>query len=485
MQLSAQQEPIVDWFRQPAGKRVLVVIARAGCAKTTTAVAGLKAAPERAKVALAFNTRIAKELQARLGKDARTFHSLGMSYVLAAWPGTKVDNKRGLRLAQAVCDNAPQAIVTLVRRLASYGKLCAPLAQSGADLVALAEQFDCLPDDQWSKDWPLAWIADRAYQAMELAAQRDGTIDFDDMLYVPLRARLAVPKYDLIVVDEAQDCNRARLLLAKAALRKGGRAAFVGDDRQAIYGWQGADTEVLHRVSATPSAVTLPLTRTWRCGSAIVDLARTLVPDYEAATDRTGQVISTNLEKALDTAQNGSTAFLSRKNAPLIGVCLALLRRGKRARVEGRDIGEQLAGTVRKVAGSKRDLVDFFGALDDWHGKEAAKLKSDDESKRQRLDDLVDTLNALSEDLVTVAELLARIDSLFSDTDQADKTAIVCSSVHKAKGLEWSTVFVLTDTLYACKPDAGKDRQLEESNLAYVAYTRAIDELYLTSGLPG
>jgi superfamily I DNA/RNA helicase len=53
--------------------------------------------------------------------------------------------------------------------------------------------------------------------------------------------------------------------------------------------------------------------------------------------------------------------------------------------------------------------------------------------------------------------------------------AIVCSSVHKAKGLEARRVFVLTETLY-CQ---GKRINQEERNIHYVAITRAKEVLVL------
>jgi len=60
---------------------------------------------------------------------------------------------------------------------------------------------------------------------------------------------------------------------------------------------------------------------------------------------------------------------------------------------------------------------------------------------------------------------------------------LTLSSVHQAKGLEWSRVFALwmTDGVFpsdlALKDDNGED---EERRLYYVAVTRAKDELYLT-----
>jgi len=65
----------------------------------------------------------------------------------------------------------------------------------------------------------------------------------------------------------------------------------------------------------------------------------------------------------------------------------------------------------------------------------------------------------------------------------ADADAVTLSSIHQAKGLEWSVVFVIwmTEGMFPTSRSLEEPEALEEERrLFYVAVTRAKDELYLT-----
>jgi len=85
-----------------------------------------------------------------------------------------------------------------------------------------------------------------------------------------------------------------------------------------------------------------------------------------------------------------------------------------------------------------------------------------------------------------VADLLSEL-ALLSTTgeggeeDAYEKDRVVLSSVHQAKGLEWSAVFVvwLSEGRFPSARSTRPDDEEEERRLFYVAVTRAKDELYL------
>src|SRR5207248_1814934 len=140
---------------------------------------------------------------------------------------------------------------------------------------------DCEPGADWvGRGYRTEHIAEWALKAMDLARERTGVITFSDMLFLPLVHGWASGRWDLVVVDECQDMNAAQLALAGRCLVPGGRIAVVGDDRQAIYGFRGADSSSLDRLLEAYDAKELPLTITYRCPKRVVEVARLLVPDY-------------------------------------------------------------------------------------------------------------------------------------------------------------------------------------------------------------
>ena len=84
--------------------------------------------------------------------------------------------------------------------------------------------------------------------------------------------------------------------------------------------------------------------------------------------------------------------------------------------------------------------------------------------------DVIEGLKTLSEGLVTVDELLNRINTIFQDNGNE---GVILSTIHKAKGLESDNVYIFYPSLLNSRKNIKEwEKQLEE-NLIYVAYTRA------------
>jgi superfamily I DNA/RNA helicase len=153
-------------------------------------------------------------------------------------------------------------------------------------------------------------------------------------------------------------------------------------------------------------------------------------------------------------------------------LCLKCLRNGVAARIEGRDVGASLNAIVKKL--HAKSIPHLIEKLQNWGDKmrqRAAKSKNS-EAKIEAINDQVLTLEALAEGCSGLAELENRITSMFEDSDRNPRPAVVFSSVHKAKGLEWDNVFTLAETFHMKFGDPQ-----EEKNIEYVAWTRAKNHL--------
>jgi superfamily I DNA/RNA helicase len=479
---STPQDSIFTWFAkvQKSKKKHLIVRARAGTGKTTTIIEGINRAPETTILLCAFNKRIAEELTARLtnpNAQAKTLHAVGYATVRRFWEGLRIasGSDRADDLALQVCGpTAPDAIKRLVSKLHTKGREIAPHATLFAHLESVAIDFECEPDETFEKQgFGLAYVVEKALAAMQLAATvkpvKTG-IDFADMIFLPVRNHWLNKSYDLVVVDEAQDMTLAQLEIAQGVCS--GRICVVGDDRQAIYGFRGADSESLDGLKTTLDAEELGLTMTYRCGRIIVEAAAKIVPDFECAVGtHDGEISYLDSDKLTVTALAGDF-ILSRKNAPLVSVAMSLLRSGKRTKIAGRDVGAGLKNLVRKLSKGRaaHSVPVFLSNVNAWSIKECDRaMRAQRLARVEEIRDQADMLISLTDGVKNTAEVEGRIDALFTDDGLGQAGVITCSSVHRAKGLEASRVFVLADTL--------RNTTKEEENITYVAITRAKEYL--------
>lgn len=450
-----------------AGQGHTVVRARAGTGKTTTIVEALRHIPAgMSSLLVAFNKKIAEELSARApsGVTVKTLHGFGFSAV-AASRKVRLDDRR---VPTMLRDRNPEWSNERI------GAMCKAVGLAKGMLAEKVEDIDEIVD-RFNIDvppWARAEFCQGVIETLAWCKRDTGTIDFDDMVWLPVVLGIRVPTFDYVFVDETQDLNRAQIELALRACK--GRIVAVGDDRQAIYGFRGADERAMPALIERLSANVLPLSVTYRCGKAIVEVARKIVPDYEAAPSAPdGVVVNIGEERMMAEAKAGDF-IISRANAPLIGLCLSFLKRGVRANIAGRDVGASLLALVDKSGASS--IAELSTFVDEWCSAECARLAAKKPPRdSQSVEDRAECIGALCEGAKNVSEVRARIESLFSDKDDAAR--IMLTTTHKAKGLERERCWILSETF---RPNRGT----EEANLWYVAVTRAKSELYLVGAVP-
>jgi len=340
-------------------------------------------------------------------------------------------------------------------------------------------------------------LVDFTVDAIYASAKQDHeVVDFNDMLWVPLRRNARFWPYDWVLIDEAQDTNEARRLIAYRMLKpKYGRLVAVGDPKQALYSFTGADSRAMDMIKQGLDSEELNLTVTYRCPKKVVAHVNSLCPDLVAHEDNPDGVVrklpysSFDPEKVPDFWQEASgltpdDVILCRKNAPLISLAFAMIRKGIGCQIEGRDIAEGLVALANRWKRAKT-LDKLLEKLDEYRNREVAKaMEADNEAKAERITDQCEALKVMAESLLEQGrtdrgDLIRSIRSMFGDTEPGQKPAVVTlSTVHKAKGREWKRVYILGRNAYMPLPFAKLPWEMEaENNIIYVAITRAMEEL--------
>jgi DNA helicase II / ATP-dependent DNA helicase PcrA len=316
--LDASQEQAAIWSDGP-----LLVDAGPGTGKTRTLVHRIghvlgKGALSGSILALTFSKKAAEEMRERLSEAHRdaaiemwvgTFHAFGLEMVtkwpgrLCRSPGLKVlDQTATLGLLEANLSRLPlrhyqnlfEPAYELVHVLQAISRCKDELITADAYLAeAEAALAKVSPDDLEAAE--KAVEVGRIYQVYEQALREANAVDFGDlvMLSAQLLERHAEirDEYRLrfkhILVDEYQDVNfaSARLLQLLAGSCKD--VWVVGDQRQSIYRFRGAQPANVGRFQTDFAGSKLSLTNNYRSGGPVVkafsEFSRHMAADPGAA----------------------------------------------------------------------------------------------------------------------------------------------------------------------------------------------------------
>lgn len=180
-----------------------------------------------------------------------------------------------------------------------------------------------------------------------------------------------------------------------------------------------------------------------------------------------------------NTFPSGS-CILCRNTAPLVALALGFITRGRGVQIKGRDLGESLITTVEKT--NCDNISHLPDALSAALPKEIRRAELNDASPSvlAGIHDKYACLNTILRLTKpdSISALTSRIRDLFTDS----ASSLTLSTIHRAKGLEWPTVFLLDRNLIPSPWATGPDALRQERNLLYVAVTRAaVDLVYITS----
>ena len=534
---SAAQQAFFDWVSDDKGHCILNAVAGAG--KTTTILNGITNMRGRVWFGV-YNKKMADELKEKIGaRDdlnsrvekwnaktrsfdkspepllTSTFHSLGMSIIKnknGRGVPTEVDEKKVERIVDRLiaeregADNQKRddlreikpAVLSIVSMAKNRGIGALIDIKDTEAWFEMIEHFDL--DTSLPEDVNMNTVLAFAVTALKRSNSDTETLDYDDMVYLPLARHMRVPpwlQFDWVLIDEAQDTNPTRRALATKVMKAGSRLVAVGDPHQAIFGFTGADNDSLQQIGKQFDAKQLPLTVSYRCPTRVVEHAQQWVSHIQSHDNAPeGSVERLDYMNLMDQFKGGphdtfdpnETAILCRYNKPLVGLCFKLIREGIPAKIEGRSIGDNLV----KLATRWKKCV-TLNALEsqlvEYEEREVAKaMKKEQAAKADRITDEVATLvviieRARSQKMTRVDEMVPMIEDMFADGVSGKGMVTLCSA-HKSKGLEWHDVYLLGREEFMPSKFAHLDWQLDqETNLIYVAVTRAMSRLIEVHGV--
>ena len=487
---SPHQQAIFDFLADGRGHGLVTAVAGSG--KSTTlleAARVIRNRNARARVLLlAFNRSIRDELEARIGAadvggvEVATLNSYGKRVLERTLGHTRIDTRKypnlvaqaagelGVMLNEAkgkkeLGDRAYAA--KLVNLCRSYSEV---EPRDPEQLKELGERYS-VPAKRTER---LAPVVVRALELGEQLASEEQVVDFDDQCFLPVRLGFPVTPYDYVFVDECQDLTQTQLELVRRAAGETGRLLFVGDPRQAIMGFRGADNDSIDNIRRLPGGVTeLDLTVCYRCPTSHLELARTLMPGIEASSGaKAGLVQVLGWGDIAAHAREGDLLF-ARTNATVQCAVLELIAGGH---------------TINYPGGSGDDLDSGSGAV-------FAALKLLRDAARAHPEPLKVPPRRPGEKEDPARKMLPRVleclqhaavgwggdfrEYVAYRTQPDPRFGVTVCSAHQAKGLEAEHVFILGESAFGrSHPEQPAWEREQELNLKYVAYTRAKSTLY-------
>lgn len=448
----------------------LLINALAGSAKTTTLEFLAKYMPIEPMLSLAFNKRIAVEMEARLPGHVmcKTLNSIGHRTWGAAIGKSRlmVDAKKSSSILKGLIDDKLVDrsdayefygdILRAVSMAKSVGYVPEGAPPHAKRLIEKADFFGNLEED------PPQDIVD-AILIKSIAQSYQGFIDFDDQIYMPTLFGGAFPRFPTVLVDEAQDLsplNHNMLIRLNP-----GRLLAVGDPWQSIYAFRGAAVGSMGLLRGQFSMKEMTLSMSFRCPKAIVRNAHWRVPHFKwAPWAEEGSVHAPESWSAAEIPEG--SAIICRNNAPLISCAMGLLKAGRPIHVVGSDLGPGIIKALKRLGPELMTRKEVLSAIQNW---KTQKLKS---SKNPgRVEDRADCLEVFASFGETLRGAIHYAEHIFNS-----KGPIQLLSGHKAKGLEWDTVYHLDPWRIPSKYSSDLD---QEYNVRYVIETRAKKNLFL------
>jgi DNA helicase-2/ATP-dependent DNA helicase PcrA len=508
--LNPEQRRAAEAVRGP-----VCILAGAGSGKTTTITRRIAhqvasgAFEPRQIMAVTFTDKAGGELRARLqalgvtGVRAGTFHSAALRQLRHFAPadvGRLLPSKAVL--LRQIGNRLPGAY-----KFRPAGDLATEIEWAKNRRIGAADY----PAAAANREPPVPVdLMARVYRDYERRKDADGLIDFEDLLERTVclferddrAAGTFRAQYLSFTVDEYQDVNLLQQRLLELWLGDGDELCVVGDDYQSIYAFTGAGPEHLLGVPARfPHATIVRLEENYRSTPQVVALANRLVPrlggaekvlratradgpepalrPYPSPLDEAAAIVGAiqSVEVPLE-----EVAILCRTNARLTDFEEALHEAGlafQGSSLLDRDAARRLVRRLEHSGAAEASEAVRAAALDTgWLEQLPEKLGERELVRQTDLARLVSLAAVFDGDAAAfVAELRRRF-----DPGGEGARGVHLLTLHRAKGLEFDTVFLprLEENELPSRQARTRDEIDEERRLLYVGMTRAKRVLWLT-----
>ena len=280
----------------------LLVLAGAGSGKTkvlTTKVAYLvlekNVNPDNI-LAITFTNKAAKEMKDRILNmvgmigykiQISTFHSFGLSIL------KKHYDKLGLSKNFTILDSDDSNVVVKnILKDMNYDenyRAVRSIISNNKNALVDSLEFEKFVSNDYDE-----MVLD-VYQRYEERLKRNNSVDFDDLLMLPIILFRKYPnilkeyqeQYKYILIDEYQDTNEAQYLLTKMISAKYKNICVVRDDSQSIYSWRGSNYKnILNFEKDYPNCKTVYLEQNYRSTKTIIEASNELIKNNVHRKDK-------------------------------------------------------------------------------------------------------------------------------------------------------------------------------------------------------
>jgi superfamily I DNA/RNA helicase len=290
--------------------------------------------------------------------------------------------------------------------------------------------------------------------------------------------RKQIMKYDIVMLDEAQDANEVMLDIMEYKFPNA-RKIIVGDSHQQIYEWRGAKN-AMEYFSKLPGVCLLNLSESYRVSSVLAKECNKLIALKGITLNMDGKNEKQKKKGLIHILSESdiNLTILYRKN---LNMLLKAIRSEEKIAFL-KDLNVEKFIDIKYLAENRKEKIKYLWKLKRY--KNIEMLKKYITNQWEEDPDIILSLRLFE---IFPADIEQRIKALkervvpFEDFRQKEKKGIITlGTIHSSKGYEFDRLLINSDILsFVDRLEKMTWNEVEqEINLIYVALTRSSREVY-------